>query len=369
MNPTLVLCLIVGLVLLGIAGWLGRRAAKRQAAARQLAQEAAAVQERLAVERREAMEAATREGNARRVVEQQAARAEARRREAAEADRVREIAAEKERIAADLPRQQRARDEAARIARVEAHRAEQALAAAARRVERPVEQEQIEKLHIDFSTTASPPVIAPAPADPTASTPEAAAAPMAEPAPVPAAMPIAMPIAIPTAIPPAIPIVERAGPPPAARIAPPASTSHVFLQPPLILIADDSKIVRVKTGRLLAKHDFRVGFAADGHEAWEQIQSTSPAIVITDVDMPGLDGFQLTRQLRANAATSHIPVIMITAADDKVADQAREAGVDLLLGKPYEEAELIAHIQRSLAAAFTPTFAPAATPSVHADVQ
>jgi CheY-like chemotaxis protein len=116
----------------------------------------------------------------------------------------------------------------------------------------------------------------------------------------------------------------------------------------LVMVADDSKIVRVKTGRLLAQHRYRVAFATDGLDAAQQIEAEMPDVVITDVDMPGMDGFELTRHVRQNPLTAHIPVIMITAADDKHRADADRAGVSVLLGKPYPEDELIARIRRAM---------------------
>jgi len=116
----------------------------------------------------------------------------------------------------------------------------------------------------------------------------------------------------------------------------------------LVMVADDSKIVRVKTGRLLALHQYRVTFATDGLDAVNQMRTSMPDVVITDVDMPGMDGFELTRHVRKNPLTAHIPVIMITAADDKHRLDADRAGVSVLLGKPYPEDELIAHIRRAM---------------------
>lgn len=116
----------------------------------------------------------------------------------------------------------------------------------------------------------------------------------------------------------------------------------------VVMVADDSKIVRVKTGRLLAQHRYQIVYATDGLEAIQQIEASMPDVVITDVDMPGMDGFQLTRHVRQNPRTAHIPVIMITAADDKHRADADRAGVSVLLGKPYPEDELIAHIRRAM---------------------
>ena len=116
----------------------------------------------------------------------------------------------------------------------------------------------------------------------------------------------------------------------------------------LVMVADDSKVVRIKTGRLLALHQYRVTFATDGLDAAQQMESSVPDVVITDVEMPGMDGFELTRHVRQNPRTAHIPVIMITAADDRHREDANRAGVSVLLGKPYPEDELIAHIQHAM---------------------
>ncbi len=114
------------------------------------------------------------------------------------------------------------------------------------------------------------------------------------------------------------------------------------------MVADDSKIVRVKTGRLLAQHQYQVAYATDGLDAAQQIQASMPDVVITDVEMPGMDGFELTKHVRQNPLTAHIPVIMITAADDRHREDADRAGVSVLLGKPYPEDELIAHIRLAM---------------------
>ncbi len=119
----------------------------------------------------------------------------------------------------------------------------------------------------------------------------------------------------------------------------------------VVMVADDSKVVRVKASRLLAKYQYQVLLAEDGADAAAQMQATLPDLLITDVEMPGMDGFELTRHVRSNARTAHIPVIMITAADDRHQAAAQEAGVNVLLGKPYEDDDLIARIRSTLWAA------------------
>ena len=116
----------------------------------------------------------------------------------------------------------------------------------------------------------------------------------------------------------------------------------------LVLVADDSKVVRIKTGRLLAQHQYQVSYASDGLDAVQQMQAQPPDVLITDVEMPGMDGFELTRHIRGNPQTAQLPVIMITAADDRHRDEASAAGVSVLLGKPYSDEALIAHIRLAM---------------------
>jgi CheY-like chemotaxis protein len=114
----------------------------------------------------------------------------------------------------------------------------------------------------------------------------------------------------------------------------------------LVMVADDSKVVRVKTSRLLAAHQFRVVLAEDGTQALQLMAQEPPQVLITDVEMPGMDGLELTRTVRADARTASMPVVMITSADDRLRDQASAAGVTVLMGKPYTDLDLIGHVAR-----------------------
>jgi len=96
---------------------------------------------------------------------------------------------------------------------------------------------------------------------------------------------------------------------------------------------------------LLAAHKYQVVLAEDGLDAARQIESAIPDVLITDVDMPGMGGLELVRQLRGNQRTVGIPIIMITSDNEKLSSEAAASGVDVLLGKPYPEEQLIAHIQ------------------------
>ena len=112
------------------------------------------------------------------------------------------------------------------------------------------------------------------------------------------------------------------------------------------MVTDDSKVVRVKTSRLLAAHQFRVVLAEDGVQALALIAQEAPQVLITDVEMPGMDGLSLTRALRADPRTAALPVVMITSADDRLRDQATDAGVTVLMGKPYTDHDLVGHVAR-----------------------
>jgi CheY-like chemotaxis protein len=114
----------------------------------------------------------------------------------------------------------------------------------------------------------------------------------------------------------------------------------------IVLVVDDSKIVRVKTSRALTPQGYQVVLAESGEEAVEKMSAQLPHVVITDVEMPGMDGFELTRWVRANPQSAHLPVIMITGADDRQ-EAATAAGVTELLGKPYSEEKLIASIEQA----------------------
>ncbi len=111
---------------------------------------------------------------------------------------------------------------------------------------------------------------------------------------------------------------------------------------PLILVVDDSITVRRVTQRLLQREGYRVAMAADGLQALERLQEELPSVVLSDIEMPRMDGFDLARNIRADARLSALPIIMITSRiAGKHRDHAKELGVDHYLGKPYSEEELI----------------------------
>ena len=114
----------------------------------------------------------------------------------------------------------------------------------------------------------------------------------------------------------------------------------------VVLVADDSKVVRVKLGRLLERQGFQVMLAEDGLAALQQMQLRVPHVLLTDAEMPGLDGLALTREVRSLPHMAHVMVLMISSADASLGEAARAAGVTALLGKPYAEDQLLAHLDR-----------------------
>jgi chemosensory pili system protein ChpA (sensor histidine kinase/response regulator) len=116
---------------------------------------------------------------------------------------------------------------------------------------------------------------------------------------------------------------------------------------PLVLVVDDSLTVRRVTQRLLLREGFRVALAKDGLDALERLAEEVPSIVLSDIEMPRMDGFDFVRNLRSDARWKDLPVIMITSRiAQKHRDHAAELGVDHYLGKPYSEEDLLALIGR-----------------------
>lgn len=120
-------------------------------------------------------------------------------------------------------------------------------------------------------------------------------------------------------------------------------------QAPLVLIVDDSLTVRKITSRLLLREGYRVDTAKDGVEALEKMHDLIPDVVLLDVEMPRMDGFELARVMRNDANLKKVPIIMITSRTaDKHRNYALEIGVNVYLGKPYQEAVLLSHIAEQL---------------------
>jgi chemosensory pili system protein ChpA (sensor histidine kinase/response regulator) len=127
---------------------------------------------------------------------------------------------------------------------------------------------------------------------------------------------------------------------------------------PMVLVVDDSLTVRRVTQRLLVREGYRVVLAKDGLEAIERLGEERPTVLLTDIEMPRMDGFDLVRNVRNDVRLRSLPVIMITSRiAQKHRDYAAELGVDHYLGKPYSEDELLALVRRYAHAAPVPVSA------------
>jgi len=118
---------------------------------------------------------------------------------------------------------------------------------------------------------------------------------------------------------------------------------------PLVLVVDD-----VEDNRLLYVEYFRAcgletDDAADGNEALQKAQRCHPDVVVMDVAMPGMDGFEATRRLKHDDRTSDIFVVALTGhAEQRYREEAERAGVDVFVTKPCLPAELLAYVQAAL---------------------
>jgi len=113
----------------------------------------------------------------------------------------------------------------------------------------------------------------------------------------------------------------------------------------IVMVVDDSLTVRRVTQRLLAREGYQVVLAKDGVDALEHLQSINPDVMLVDIEMPRMDGFDLTRNVRNDERTRHIPIIMITSRTaSKHRNYAMELGVNEYLGKPYQEDALLKSI-------------------------
>ena len=139
---------------------------------------------------------------------------------------------------------------------------------------------------------------------------------------------------------------------PAQGQVPAQAGEPALVAAPLVLVVDDSLTVRRVTQRLLVREGFRVTLAKDGMDALERLADELPQVVLSDIEMPRMDGFDLVRNIRADPRLRDLPVIMITSRiAQKHREYAAELGVDHYLGKPYSEEDLLALIGHYTAAA------------------
>ena len=116
---------------------------------------------------------------------------------------------------------------------------------------------------------------------------------------------------------------------------------------PTVMVVDDSITVRKVTQRLLKRYDYNVITAKDGVDAIAQLHETIPDVMLLDIEMPRMDGFELATHMRDDDKFKNIPIIMITSrTGDKHRNRAMKIGVNEYMGKPYQEHDLISNIKK-----------------------
>nr|WP_228760808.1 Hpt domain-containing protein [Lysobacter niastensis] len=119
---------------------------------------------------------------------------------------------------------------------------------------------------------------------------------------------------------------------------------------PLVMVVDDSVTMRKVTGRVLERHNFEVATAKDGLDALERMVDVVPDLMLLDIEMPRMDGYELASAMKADPRLRRVPIVMITSrTGDKHRQRAFEIGVERYLGKPYQEHELLRNVFELLA--------------------
>ncbi len=114
---------------------------------------------------------------------------------------------------------------------------------------------------------------------------------------------------------------------------------------PLVMVVDDSITMRKVTGRVLERHNFEVATAKDGLDALERMADRVPDLMLLDIEMPRMDGYELATAMKADPRLRNVPIVMITSrTSEKHRQRAFEIGVDRYLGKPYQENELVRNV-------------------------
>jgi chemosensory pili system protein ChpA (sensor histidine kinase/response regulator) len=138
--------------------------------------------------------------------------------------------------------------------------------------------------------------------------------------------------------------LERAEQPVEVEVTPKEITRQ-----PLVMVVDDSITMRKVTSRVLDNHSIEVMTAQDGIDAIEQLHDRVPDLMLLDIEMPRMDGYELLEHIRADARLRHVPIVMITSrAGQKHRTKARKAGANAYLTKPYQEAELVEQVSEML---------------------
>jgi len=122
--------------------------------------------------------------------------------------------------------------------------------------------------------------------------------------------------------------------------------------PPLILVVDDYQDAREMYAEYLQFSGFRVAEARNGNEAVEQALALKPDLILMDLSLPGMDGWEATRRLKADETTKHIPIVALTGhALAGASEGAKKAGCDSFVTKPCLPDDLVVEVRRMLSTA------------------
>jgi CheY-like chemotaxis protein/class 3 adenylate cyclase len=119
---------------------------------------------------------------------------------------------------------------------------------------------------------------------------------------------------------------------------------NVDRQPRILVVDDVPQNVRLLEA-VLTSHGYSVTSASSGPEALEKVTADTPDLVLLDIQMPGMNGYEVCRRLRADPATQFLPVVMITSSDTEVRVNALEADADDFITKPFDQQELLARVR------------------------
>ncbi|TAH45377.1 MAG: response regulator [Gammaproteobacteria bacterium] len=140
-----------------------------------------------------------------------------------------------------------------------------------------------------------------------------------------------------------------AGEAPAPAAITPAPVQPEVRRKTMIMVVDDSITMRKVTTRVLERADMDVVTAKDGLDAVEKLQDSIPDLMLLDIEMPRMDGYELATYMRNDSRLKGVPIIMVTSrTGEKHRQRALEIGVERYLGKPYQEADLLRQVQETL---------------------
>lgn len=135
------------------------------------------------------------------------------------------------------------------------------------------------------------------------------------------------------------------GPAAPAAAAPPAPAPSTPALPASLLLVDDSAVARAKLGKLFQAAGYQVTLAKDGVEALERLSEQAFAVLITDLEMPNKDGFELIAAVQGNLDTEDMPIIAITGHDDMQARVHQVQGLYGIFKKPWNDRELLKRVE------------------------